>query len=117
MGHILLIDEVSFLQYLNHVTSLNFLVTAALFQGSGAGMMNRLRAGLPRNSYSIPSTFKYFRLLKNMQTNSGSHSTVILIYNRSCFCGVNKPERGTVCSSQFTAEAKNEWTSYFLHAT
>lgn len=110
-GHVMLIDEVAFLQYLNHVISLSFLFAAALFQASGASMMNRLWAGLPRNSYSIPSTFKYFRLLKSMQTNSGSHSTVISIGNWSCFGGVNNPGRGTVCSTEFTAEAKNEWTS------
>ena len=73
--------------------------------------MNRLRAGLPRNFYSIPSTFKYFRLLKSTQTNSGYHPTVISIGNRGSFSGVNKPGRGTVCQSQFTAEAKTERNS------
>jgi hypothetical protein len=73
--------------------------------------MNRLRVQLPRNYYSIPSTFKYFRLLKSMQTNSGSHPTVVSLGNRGSFGGVNKPGRGTVCSSQFTAEVKNERNS------
>ena len=73
--------------------------------------MNRIRAGRPRNCYSIPSTFRYFRLLKSIQTNSGSHPTVISIGNRVSFGGVNKPERGNICLSQFTAEAKNERTS------
>ena len=113
VGHVMLIDEVAFLQYLNHVLSLNFLIATALFQAPGAGIMNRLPAGLPRSCYSIHSTFKYFRLLKITQTNSGSHPTVISIGNWSSFGGVNKPGRGTVCSSQFTAEAKNERTSIF----
>jgi DNA-binding sugar fermentation-stimulating protein len=72
--------------------------------------MNRLRAGLPRNCYLIPSAFKYIRFLKGMQTNSGYDPTVIIV-NQGSFGGVNKPGRGTVCSSQFTSEAKNERTS------
>jgi hypothetical protein len=143
------------------VKGLNFRVAAALFQASGAGtinrlqaviprnsysilgtfkyfrlLINRLRAVIPRNSYSIPGTFKYFRLLINrlqaviprtsystpglfkyfrllisMQTNSVSHPTVMSVGNRSYFSRVNKSARGTVCSSQFTAEAKIEWNS------
>ena len=54
---------------------------------------------------------QHFRLLKSMQTNSGCHPTVISIGNQHSFGGVNEPGHGTVCSSQFTAEAKNERTS------
>jgi hypothetical protein len=76
--------------------------------------VGRGRAGRPDHDQQRPTDqfdSQHFRLLKSMQTISGSHPTVISIGNQDSFGGLNEPGRGTVCSSQFTAEAKNERTS------